>query len=147
MDLKKVLDGHKKWLKGEGGAKADLNWADLHRADLRGADLRGADLSGTNLRDADLSWADLHRANLRGADLHGADIDFTSWPLSCNGLDVHIDDKQARQLLYHTLQNALQSRNTSDDLKKALSYLVYTANRSHLTSEHDRAELEVFKCD
>ena len=37
MDLKQILELHKKWLNNEDGGK---------RADLRGADLSGADLSG-----------------------------------------------------------------------------------------------------
>ena len=85
MNLKMILDKHRKWLKNElGGARADLSSANLYGADLRGADLRGADLSGADLRGADLSGADLSSANLRcanlshanlsGADLYGADL-------------------------------------------------------------------------
>ena len=80
MNLKMILDKHRKWLKNEpGGVRAnlsganlsgaDLSYADLSGANLRGADLSYADLSGANLRGADLSYADLSDANLRGADL------------------------------------------------------------------------------
>ena len=70
MDLKKILDDHKKWLNGEtDGVRANLGYADLH-----GANLRGANLHGANLGYADLHGANLHGANLRGADLHGADL-------------------------------------------------------------------------
>ena len=55
MDLKQILELHKKWLNDEDGGKR----ADLSGADLSGADLRGADLSGANLSSADLSSADL----------------------------------------------------------------------------------------
>ena len=88
MDLKQILELHKKWLNNEdGGKRADLRGADLRGAylsgadlssaylrgaDLRGADLRGADLSSAYLRGADLSGADLRGADLRGADLSGA---------------------------------------------------------------------------
>ena len=65
MDLKQILELHKKWLNNEDGGK---------RANLRGADLRGADLSGANLSGANLSGADLSRANLRRADLRDADL-------------------------------------------------------------------------
>ena len=65
MDLKQILELHKKWLNDEDGGK---------RAYLRGAYLRGADLSGADLRRADLSGADLWDAYLRGADLSGADL-------------------------------------------------------------------------
>ena len=60
MDLKQILELHKKWLNNEDGGK---------RADLRDADLSGADLSGANLSGADLRGADLRDADLRGADL------------------------------------------------------------------------------
>ena len=95
MDLKQILELHKKWLNNEdGGKRADLSGADLSGADLRSADLGGADLSGAylsganlsgaNLRGADLSdaylrgvnlrAANLRSANLRGADLSGSDL-------------------------------------------------------------------------
>ena len=49
MDLKQILELHKKWLNNEAGGK---------RADLRGVDLRCADLRGANLRHANLRSAD-----------------------------------------------------------------------------------------
>ena len=55
MDLKQILELHKKWLNNEDGGKR----ADLWDADLRGANLSGADLRGADLRGADLSGADL----------------------------------------------------------------------------------------
>lgn len=48
MDIKSILDRHKKWLNNEDGGER-------------------ADLGGANLREADLAGADLRRANLRGA--------------------------------------------------------------------------------
>ena len=83
-DLKKVLDDHALWLRGEGGARADLRganlrWADLRWADLRwayleGADLQGADLQGSNLQDTNLQDTNLRGADLRGANLRGANL-------------------------------------------------------------------------
>jgi hypothetical protein len=55
MDLEKVLKGHKLWLNGAGGFKANLKGADLKGADLRGADLRWAYLEGADLRGAELN--------------------------------------------------------------------------------------------
>jgi hypothetical protein len=91
--LQKILVEHKKWLESDGkeGKKADLRGADLRGADLRVADLRGADLRGADLRVADL----------READLSGANIDFSCWPLWCGSLNAKIDERIARQLLYH----------------------------------------------
>lgn len=42
MDIRKILDEHKKWLLCEGGARADLSEANLSGADLSEADLREA---------------------------------------------------------------------------------------------------------
>ena len=75
MDLKEILEKHKKWLRGDdGGERANLSRADLSEADLSGADLYGADLYGANLSRANLSGANLSRADLSEADLSGADL-------------------------------------------------------------------------
>ena len=127
--LNKILDNHKLWLKtnGEQGERADLRSADLRSANLRYADLRYADL-----RSADLSSADL-----RSADLSSANLDFSAFPLWCGGLDVHIDDKQATQLLYHFMRNVQYSKNTSKALKKIcrIKPLVKQANKFHRVEE------------
>ena len=77
--LKEILEAHAKWVRGDGGKRADLRGANLGGAYLRGAylrdaDLRDADLRGANLRDADLGGADLGGADLRDADLGGANL-------------------------------------------------------------------------
>ena len=64
MNLEKILAEHALWLRGDGGAKANLSGADLRSANLCNADLRGA-----NLRGADLICADLQDANLKHANL------------------------------------------------------------------------------
>ena len=87
--------------------------ADLRRADLQGAKLQGADLQGADLRGADLQGAKLQDANLRRADL-----DFSCWPLWCGSLDVELDIRQKRQLLYHLLSVAPEFK-TSKLLKEA----------------------------
>ncbi|EAF8410090.1 pentapeptide repeat-containing protein [Listeria monocytogenes] len=78
-ELDIILENHGKWLRNEGGEKADLSNADLKNtnlrfANLRLADLRGADLSYANLRGANLRFADLRGADLRFADLRFADL-------------------------------------------------------------------------
>ena len=167
--LDKILDEHKKGLQsnGEEGQKAnlceadlreaDLSRADLSRADLRGADLRGAnlrgadlcgadlreaDLRGANLREADLCGADLSRADLSRADLSRADLDYSAFPLWCGGLDIHIDDRQATQLLYHLIRNVKYSRNTSKAMKKLckIKSLIKQANKFHRADECGRIE-------
>ena len=96
--LQEILAAHKTWIESamEEGKKADLREADLSWANLRGADLRGADLRGANLR-----MANLRGANLCMADLRGANIDFSCWPLWCGAFTTKVDERIARQLLYH----------------------------------------------
>ena len=117
--LKKILDAHKLWL--------ETNGQNGEMADLSGADLSGADLSG---------------ANLRRAILRGADLDFSCFPLWCGGLSVHIEDRQAIQLLYHLLYNVRFSKNTSAALKEVLltKDMIEKANKFHRT-ECTRIEL------
>ena len=164
-EINKILELHKAWLNGdENGVKADLRGADLRGANLSGADLRGAnlreaDLSGANLRGAylsgaylrgaDLSGANLRGAYLSGAYLRGADLDYSAFPLWCGGLDVHIDDRQAVQLLYHLVRNVLYSKNTSDELKNLLSQkeIVEKANEFHRVNECGKIEVEGTKND
>ena len=153
-ELNIILEEHKKWLMtaGEEGKRADLRYADLSSADLRSADLRYANLSSANLRSAnlryaDLSSADLRSANLRYADLNSADLryadlryanlDYSAFPLWCGSLNVHIDDKQAIQLLYHLVKNVLYSKNTSDELKQLMSNeaIINKANEFHRINE------------
>ena len=127
-------------LRGVDLSESDISEADLSGAHLVGADLRIADLSGANLRgvdlsEASLSGADLSGADLRDADLSGANLDYASYPLYCNGLCIHVDDRIGIQLLYHAISNILFSHNTSDNLKKQVSALVDTANKFHRVDE------------
>ena len=126
MDIKKILDQHKKWLKNkEGGVRADLRGTDLSYADLRYADLRHADLS---------------RADLNRADLTGANLDFSQLNLSCNGLDFIIDERIAKQITYHLL-NLMQTSNL--DTNKIFKKSVYNwVNISHLIYAHGLDKIE-----
>lgn len=120
--LKKVLESHKKWLKSEeSGNYANLRYANLH----------GADLSGADLRYADLRYADLSNANLSNADL-----DFSSLPLWCGSLLANMDDKQVKQLLYHTLSIVRHSNNVSAMLKEQL----LTEQNLRIANEFHRAD-------
>ncbi len=122
--LDKILDEHKKWRQSNG--------EEGQRADLREADLCGANLCGANLCRADLSRANLCRANL----------DYSAFPLWCGGLDIHIDDRQATQLLYHLIRNVEYSRNTSKGMKKLckIKSLIKQANKFHRADECGRIE-------
>ena len=107
-EIKNILRLHKMWLDG---------YHEGESADLRDADLRDADL--------------------RGADLISANLDFSVFPLRCGGLHIHIDNRQAIQLLYHLVSNVLFSKNTSQELKKMLSNpdLLKKANEFHRVQE------------
>ena len=107
--LDKILDNHKLWL-SSGGLRGE-------RANLERANLRGANLIDANLIDANL--------------------DFSCWPLWCGGLNVHIDDRQATQMLYHLVKNVQYSKNTSKELKKLcmLKSIVKKANEFHRVDE------------
>ncbi len=127
QELDKIIDNHKLWLSsaGEKGERANLSYADL--------------------RSANLSYADLRYANLSYADLRYANLDFSAFPLWCGGLDVHIDDRQATQLLYHLVRNVKYSKNTSDKLKRLckLKSLVKQANKFHRVDECGAIEEEI----
>jgi uncharacterized protein YjbI with pentapeptide repeats len=78
--LLQILDAHRKWLRGEGGERADLRRSNLIEADLSRVYLIGANLSsgavivGANLSEANLIGANLVGANLVGANMIGADL-------------------------------------------------------------------------
>jgi hypothetical protein len=96
LNIQAILEEHAKWLRGNGGQRADLRRADLWGAYLRGAYLRGADPQG----------ADLQGAYLQGAYLQGADLQliaqkamvcptsggFTAWKCGAHGsiIKLHI---------------------------------------------------------
>jgi hypothetical protein len=77
------LADHARWLRGEGGKRANLDGASLIGARLDGARLDrarliGANLDGARLTDADLTDADLTGARLDRARLYGARLDRAS---------------------------------------------------------------------
>ena len=123
--LQKHLDLHKKWLNNEkGGVRLSLQGANLQDANLQDANLQGADLRGAALRGADL----------QGADLRGVNLDFSCLPLWCGGLNFKIDEKQAKQLLYHVVN---LMRYSDIDASKILKKNAYKwLKDSHLVIEH-----------
>ena len=118
-------------------SSADLSSADLSSANLSSANLSYADLSSANLSSANLSSANLRYANLSSANLSSANLDFSAFPLWCGGLDVHIDDRQATQLLYHLVRNVQYSKNTSAEMKNLckLKTIIKKANEFHRAGE------------
>lgn len=136
MDLKEVLEKHKKWLNNEPGGER----ANLRCADLRDANLQDANLYGANLQDANLRGANLYGANLRGANLRGADLDYSCLPLWCGSLLANMDDRQVKQLLYHTLSVVKHSNNVSALLKEQLltETNLSVANEFHRVGECPR---------
>jgi len=167
--LNKILDDHKLWLQtnGEHGKRANLSYVDLSSADLNNVDLSYADLNNANLGSANLTYAnltyaeliyanlnnanlnnvDLRYADLRYADLNSANLDFSAFPLWCGSLNVHINDRQAKQLLYHLVQNVQYSKNTSRTMKKLLltETIIKKANEFHRVNECGKIVLELDK--
>ena len=144
MDIKKILSEHLKWLKGEGGERADLSEADLSEADLRRANLRRA-----NLRLADLSGADLSGADLRGAkniDQAFWSIYTTFYPLQCPEEGAYIGYKKAGGLIVklEIAEDALRSSATSRKCRaskaKVLSITDANGNPAgdQVCSDHDK---------
>jgi len=107
-DLKRILDLHGKWLRGEDGGEradlvsADLVSADLRHADLRSADLWSADLVSADLVSADLRYADLRYADLRSADLRSADLRYADLRYA----DLRSADLRSADLRYADLRSA-----------------------------------------
>lgn len=108
--LQEILESHGKWLRGEGGKRADLSMANLYGADLCGADLRKADLRGANLYGADLCRADLSMADLSMAPLCGANLRETNlrWANLC-GADLCGADLYRADLRKADLEGAILS--------------------------------------
>lgn len=77
------------------------------------------------------------RADLYGADLYGADLDFSCWPLWCGGLGVKIDDRIARQLIYHVCSAVVSSPEISDSIKSVMLSrpVLDIANKFHRVDE------------
>ena len=86
--LYEIIANHGRWLRDEGGKRADLSGANLYRADLSHADLCGANLRHAELCHADLRHADLYGADLCETELEGANLPVGVYqivgPGSCN---------------------------------------------------------------
>jgi len=110
-ELNNILADHARWIVDRStGKRANLTGADLERANL--------------------TWANLREADLREADLTGADLDFSSWPLWCGSLNVRIDSRISRQLIYHFLKVM-----PAEDKKEFLDNPYKYANGFHRTEE------------
>ena len=129
--------------------RTNLRSANLRRTNLAGANLRETNLEGANLREANLRLANLKGANLRlanlkGANLAGAEIDYSAWPLWCYSLDVHVDERQVAQLLYHVLSLVKYSKHISEETKQLLMTKnnLAVALKFHRADECERLSME-----
>lgn len=84
--------------------------------------------------------ANLRESNLSGANMIKSDLDFSCLPLWCGGLDINIDDRQAKQIAYHLVRNVLYSQNTSKEAKEAVKPLVDFSNGFHRVEECGKIE-------
>ncbi len=136
--LNEILEKHKKWLNGEkDGVRADLSNIDLRNIDLSGRNLSHIDMSHSNMSHSDMSHSDMRGSDLSHSNLSGSNLDYSCWPLWCGSLDVHIDDRIARQLLYHLMRPCLVSPDVSENFKRALftPELIAEANAFHRAEE------------
>lgn len=79
-------------------------------------------------------------ANLHSADLHSADLDFSCLPLWCGGLGFIIDERIAKQLVYHVLNLMQYSHLNVDKIFKAQVY--EWLKTSHLVKQHNLPIIE-----
>lgn len=81
--------------------------------------------------------ADLYGADLNSADLRDANLDFSCWPLWCGGLGIKIDDRIARQLIYHVCSAVVSSPEISDSIKSVMLSrpVLDIANKFHRVDE------------
>jgi hypothetical protein len=125
-ELNEILKLHELWLENDpSGVMANLERANLALANLRGANLEGANLI---------------RANLIGANLERANLDFSVINLSCKGLNFTIDDRIAKQLIYHVI-NLMQHSDLQVDSIFKKSVYKWLAS-SHLVIDHHLPILE-----
>ena len=139
--LSDIIESHRLYLIGDAsGIRAKLCDADLHDANLHDANLHDADLRDADLSGADLSGANLHDADLRGADLSGADLDFSCLTLCCKGLNFTIDERLAKQLVYHVINLMKKSKISTQKIfkKNVFKWL----KDSHLVTKHNLPVLE-----
>ena len=144
MNVKQILELHKKWLNNEGGGKR----AHLCRAYLSGADLSGADLSGAYLNGADLSGADLRRAVLRGADLSGAALsgaDLSGAVLrgaDLSGADLHRAELRSADLRGAVLRGAvLCGADLWNTIGNQVEVLTFQTNKYTVVIYQDRIQI------
>lgn len=79
----------------------------------------------------------------RRADLRGANLDFSVLLPWCGSLNVKVDDRIVRQLLYHVIRIA-QASSLSQELKDALlsKALIKQANLFHQATDGDVEKIE-----
>lgn len=78
LSLQKVIIQHERWLRGDGGQRADLSKQDLSGVDLSGINLTRANLFRANLHTARLYKTRLVRAHLCEANLSGANLTYAN---------------------------------------------------------------------
>lgn len=88
-ELNIILENHGKWLRNEGGERANLSNIDLNGLDLSGSNLEGAHLKNTNLTGANLSNVNMQSTYLRGVNFEEACLtgaDLSNATLHCTNL-------------------------------------------------------------
>ena len=69
-----ILEAHARWLRGEGGTRANLSNSNLSNSNLSNSNLSCSDLRGSNLSNSNLRNSNLSCSNLRSSDLSNSDL-------------------------------------------------------------------------
>ncbi|CAB4155564.1 COG1357 Pentapeptide repeats containing protein [uncultured Caudovirales phage] len=102
-----VLADHLKWLRGEGGQRADMRYANMRGADMRYANMRGADMQGADMEGADMRYANMRYADMQGADMQRADMRYADMQRAdMRGANMRYADMQGANMRYANMQGA-----------------------------------------
>ena len=109
-ELKSILEQHRLWLDGNGGKRADLQYADLRYADLQCADLRGAEL------------------------------DYSCLPLWCGSKGMKVDRRIAAQIAAHFCALDCDDADYQQARTAILEYAKTSHRANHLGLVEEREE-------
>ncbi|EAC8719244.1 hypothetical protein EU83_00290 [Listeria monocytogenes] len=127
-ELDIILEKHEKWLRDEGGERADLRHANLTNANLTnavltGADLRHANLTNANLSDANLTWVNWQ--DVRGLTVVAVQVDTTRKNNQIAYIkELHIWTTGCFQGKLYKLKSSIEKTHKDNEKLKAKYYRV-----------------------
>ncbi|CWU41519.1 TPA: pentapeptide repeat-containing protein [Listeria monocytogenes] len=126
-ELDIILENHWKWLRDEGGERADLTGADL-----RHTNLTNADLSNANLTNAVLTWVNWQ--DVRGLTVVAVQVDTTRKNNQIAYIkELHIWTTGCFQGTLEELKDSIEQTHASNDFLKrryyrAINYILTEAD-------------------